>query len=261
MGLTTIDDCGLDAGTATFIEQLQQNGKLRMRLYVMLSDNPANFSFLEKRGKIKTDRLNIRSIKVYADGALGSRGACLLHPYADKPGWSGFLLSPPPHFDSVAAYIARQGWQMCTHAIGDSGNRTILNIYCQVPAGQNDLRWRIEHAQVVNPADFSRFGANNIIPSVQPTHATSDMYWAGDRLGPERVKRRLCLSPTTRTKRVAGTGHRFPGGRHLPFQNLLRLRRTQRREGLARSGLSNRKRADPRTNPSWYDHLGSTFQF
>lgn len=188
MGLTTIDDCGLDAGTATFIEQLQQNGKLRMRLYVMLSDNPANFSFLEKRGKIKTDRLNIRSIKVYADGALGSRGACLLHPYADKPGWSGFLLSPPPHFDSVAAYIARQGWQMCTHAIGDSGNRAILNIYARYLQGKNDLRWRIEHAQVVNPADFSLFGANNIIPSVQPTHATSDMYWAGDRLGPERVK-------------------------------------------------------------------------
>lgn len=159
-----------------------------MRLYVMLSDDKDNFAYLEKTGIIKTDRLNVRSIKVYADGALGSRGACLLHPYTDKPDWTGFLLSSPAHFDSVAAYISKKGWQMCTHAIGDSGNRTMLTIYSHYLKGKNDLRWRIEHAQVVNQNDFNLFGANSIIPSVQPTHATSDMYWAGDRLGAERVK-------------------------------------------------------------------------
>jgi predicted amidohydrolase YtcJ len=188
VGLTTIDDCGLGYESVERIKAMQANGSLKMRLYVMLSDNKDNYNYLEKTGIIKTDRLNVRSIKVYADGALGSRGACLLQPYADKPGWSGFLLSSQAHFDSVANYISQKGWQMCTHAIGDSGNRTILNIYAKYLKGKNDLRWRIEHSQVVNQNDFDLFGANSIVPSVQPTHATSDMYWAGDRLGPERVK-------------------------------------------------------------------------
>jgi predicted amidohydrolase YtcJ len=188
VGLTTIDDCGLSYEAVEGIKKLQANGDLKMRLYVMLSDEKKNYDFLEKNGVIKTDRLNVRSIKVYADGALGSRGACLLQPYTDKPNWSGFLLSSQAHFDSVANYISQKGWQMCTHAIGDSGNRTMLNIYAKYLKGNNDLRWRIEHAQVVNQNDFNLFGANSIIPSVQPTHATSDMYWAGDRVGTERVK-------------------------------------------------------------------------
>ena len=188
MGLTTIDDCGLSFSDVERIKGMQAKGDLKMRLYVMLSDNKKNFDYLEKNGIIKTDRLNVRSIKVYADGALGSRGACLLRPYSDKPGWSGFLLSSQAHFDSVANYISQKGWQMCTHAIGDSGNRAILKIYAKYLHGKNDLRWRIEHAQVVNQNDFNLFGENSIIPSVQPTHATSDMYWAGDRLGTERVK-------------------------------------------------------------------------
>ncbi len=188
VGLTTIDDCGLSFNTVDMIRQFQSNGDLKMRLYIMLSDEKANYDYLEKNGIIKNDRLNVRSIKVYADGALGSRGACLLQPYFDKPGWSGFLLSSPAHFDSVANFISQKGWQMCTHAIGDSGNRIMLNIYAKYLKGKNDLRWRIEHAQVVNQNDFHLFGDYNIIPSVQPTHATSDMKWAGDRLGPERVK-------------------------------------------------------------------------
>ena len=188
VGLTTIDDCGLGFDAVERIKRMQTTGDLKMRLYVMLSDNKRNYDYLEKNGVIKTERLNVRSIKVYADGALGSRGACLLQPNSDKPGWSGFLLSSPAHFDSVANYISQKGWQMCTHAIGDSGNRTILNIYAKYLKGKNDLRWRIEHAQVVNQNDFNLFGENSIIPSVQPTHATSDMYWAGDRLGTERVK-------------------------------------------------------------------------
>ena len=188
VGLTTIDDCGLSFRSVDKIRKLQTNGDLKMRLYVMLSDAKENYDYLEKSGPIKTDRLNVRSIKVYADGALGSRGACMLQPYNDKPNWSGFLLSTPAHFDSIANYISQKGWQMCTHAIGDSGNRTILTIYAKYLKGKNDLRWRIEHAQVVNENDFNLFGANSIIPSVQPTHATSDMYWAGDRVGSEREK-------------------------------------------------------------------------
>jgi predicted amidohydrolase YtcJ len=188
VGLTTVDDCGLDSQAVLFIDSLQKSGTLKMRMYVMLSDAKRNYDFAFLKGKIKTDRLHVCAFKVYADGALGSRGACLLQPYSDKPGWSGFLLSTQQHFDSVAKIIYDHGWQMCTHAIGDSGNRTMLRIYGKYLNGKNDLRWRIEHAQVINENDFKMFGAYNIIPSVQPTHATSDMYWAGDRLGPVRVK-------------------------------------------------------------------------
>jgi predicted amidohydrolase YtcJ len=192
VGLTTLDDCGDDYNlgyrAVEYIRQYHEGGDLKMRLYLMLPDFKENYEYLEKNGIIKTDRLNVRGFKVYGDGALGSRGACLLEPYADKPGHYGFLLSNPEHFDSVANRIYNKGFQMCTHAIGDSGNRTMLNIYAKYLKGKNDLRWRLEHSQVVNKNDFSLFGANSIIPSVQPTHATSDMYWAGDRVGPDRVK-------------------------------------------------------------------------
>ncbi|RZL50514.1 MAG: amidohydrolase [Pedobacter sp.] len=187
-GLTTIDDCGLDYEAVQFIEKLQADKSLKMRLYVMLSDNEKNFDYLFKRGAIKTDRLNVRAFKVYADGALGSRGACLMHPYSDMPTKSGFLLSDLKHFEEVAKKINEHNFQMCTHAIGDSANRSILKIYNQVLAGKNDKRWRIEHAQVVAQSDFNLFGKASVVPSVQPTHATSDMYWAADRLGAERVK-------------------------------------------------------------------------
>jgi predicted amidohydrolase YtcJ len=187
-GLTTIDDCGLNYHVMLFIDSLQKSNQLKMKMYIMLSDAKENYDYLFSKGKIKTERLNVRAFKVFADGALGSRGACLLQPYDDKPGWSGFLLSSQQHFDSVANIIASHGFQMCTHAIGDSGNRVMLKIYAKYLKGKNDLRWRIEHAQVINKDDFHFFGDNNIIPSVQPTHATSDMYWAGDRIGKERLK-------------------------------------------------------------------------
>lgn len=187
-GLTTVDECGLSYQAVTLIEDLQKSELLKMRIYVMLSDNPGNYEQLFKRGKIKTDRLNVRAFKVYADGALGSRGACLLAPYNDKPGTSGFLLNTKEHYDEVAAKISKHGFQMCTHAIGDSANRLILKIYAKYLHGKNDKRWRIEHAQIVKKNDFAMFGKYSVVPSVQPTHATSDMYWAADRLGKERVK-------------------------------------------------------------------------
>lgn len=188
VGLTTVTDCGLDHQYVPLIDSLQKKGQLKMRMYVMLSDNPSNYNYLFKNGAFKTDRLNVRSFKVFTDGALGSRGACLLKPYSDKPGYSGFLLSDKSHFMKVAEQIYSKGFQMCTHAIGDSANREILNVYAKVLKGKNDKRWRIEHAQVVSPQDFELFGKYNVIPSVQSTHATSDMYWADERLGAERLK-------------------------------------------------------------------------
>lgn len=218
VGLTTVDDCGLDYEEVEFIDKLQKKGELKMRVYAMLSDERKNYDYLFARGKIKTDRLNVRSFKVYADGALGSRGACLLEPYTDRPDWKGFLLSDPKHFDSVAGVLINKDLQMCTHAIGDSGNRTILNIYAKYLTGKNDRRWRIEHAQVINQHDFNLFGQYNIIPSVQPTHATSDMYWAADRLGPQRVKGAYAFNDLLKQNGWIPLGTDFPVEDISPFK-------------------------------------------
>ncbi|TBO39528.1 amidohydrolase [Pedobacter kyonggii] len=213
-GLTTIDDCGLSYLAVEFIEKLQKENKLKMRLYVMLSDEPDNYKYLFSRGPIKTERLNVRAFKVYADGALGSRGACLLHPYSDMPDKTGFLLSDQKHFEEVAKKIAANHFQMCTHAIGDSANRVILNIYNKILKGKNDQRWRIEHAQVVNANDFGLFGSASIVPSVQPTHATSDMYWARQRLGAERLKSAYAY------KQLLKQNGWIPLGTDFPVENI-----------------------------------------
>jgi predicted amidohydrolase YtcJ len=188
VGLTTVDDCGLPYTMVSTIASLQHKGDRKMRMYLMLADKEENYEYLFKRGAYKTPSLNVRAFKVYADGALGSRGACLLKPYSDKPGWNGFLLSSKAHFEEVAKKIAANGFQMCTHAIGDSANRVILKVYADALKGKNDKRWRIEHSQIVSPQDVKYFGEYSIIPSVQPTHATSDMAWAISRLGRERLK-------------------------------------------------------------------------
>jgi predicted amidohydrolase YtcJ len=218
VGLTTIDDCGLDKEQVLALRKLQDEGAIKMRVFAMLSDSKKNYDFAFSNGKIKTPRLNVSSFKVYADGALGSRGACLLEPYADKPDWSGFLLSSQQHFDSVASVLYKNNWQMCTHAIGDSGNRTILNIYAKYLKTKNDRRWRIEHAQVVNKNDFALFGKYSIIPSVQPTHATSDMYWAEKRLGSERVKGAYAFKQLMQENKWIPLGTDFPVEDISPFK-------------------------------------------
>lgn len=220
-GLTTLTDCGLDYTVAEAIDTLQQQGKLAMHLYIMLSDAKRNYDRFLKRGPYKTSKLYIHGFKVYADGALGSRGACLLQPYSDKPGWGGFLLSSQQHFDSVAKMLSATDFQMCTHAIGDSGNRVILNIYNKYLNGKNDKRWRIEHAQIINQADFDLFGKSSIIPSVQPTHATSDMYWAGDRLGSERLKGGYAYKQLLKQNGWLPLGTDFPVEDISPFRTFL----------------------------------------
>ncbi|MCG7855396.1 amidohydrolase [Flavihumibacter sp.] len=218
MGLTTVDDCGLDFEEVRVIDSLHKEGSLKMRVFAMLSDSKKNYEAIFKNGKIKTPYLNVSSFKVYADGALGSRGACLLQPYSDRAGHTGFLLSKPEHFDSVAALLYKKDFQMCTHAIGDSGNRTILNTYAKYLKGSNDRRWRIEHAQVVHPDDFALFGKYNIIPSVQPTHATSDMYWAGERLGKEREKGAYAFNDLLNQNGWIPLGTDFPVEDISPFK-------------------------------------------
>jgi predicted amidohydrolase YtcJ len=220
-GLTTITDCGLNYDDVDAIDTLQQIGKLSMRIFAMLSDNDANLNKYLKRGPYKTDKLFVNGFKVYADGALGSRGACLIQPYTDKPGWSGFLLRNKSHYDSLAKVLAATNFQMCTHAIGDSANREILNVYNKYLKGKNDRRWRIEHAQIVNVNDFKLFGAASIVPSVQPTHATSDMYWAAERLGTERLKGGYAYKQLLQQNGWIALGTDFPVEDISPFKTFL----------------------------------------
>lgn len=220
-GLTTVTDCGLDISDINFIDTLQREGKIDMRLFAMLSDNPENLTAYLKRGPYKTDKLFVNGFKVYADGALGSRGACLLHNYEDRKDWTGFLLDNISHYDSLASVLAATNFQMCTHAIGDSANRQILNIYNKYLQKGNDKRWRIEHAQVVNPSDFNLFGAATVVPSVQPTHATSDMYWAAERLGNERMKGAYAYKQLMDQNGWIPLGTDFPVEDISPFKTFL----------------------------------------
>jgi len=237
-GLTTITDCGLSPSDIDYIDALQKSNDLKMRLYVMLSDKPASYaSKYFTGGGYVTDRLSVKGVKVYGDGALGSRGACLLHPYSDKPDWSGFLLSSPAHFDSIAAKLINTDFQMCTHAIGDSANRTILNVYAKYLKGKNDKRWRIEHAQIVHPADFHLFGDNSIVPSVQPTHGTSDMYWAGDRLGAERLKGGYAYKQLLEQNNWLPLGTDFPVEEINPFKTFLAAVARQDSKGFPADGF------------------------
>lgn len=210
VGLTTIDDAGLDRDEIELIQKLQDQGELKMRIYGMISDNKNNLEHYFKEGPIKTDRLNIRSVKVYADGALGSRGAALLAPYEDAKDQWGFLLSSFDHFDSLAAYCFDNGFQMNTHCIGDSANRYIADLYGKYLSGSNDKRWRIEHAQVLNEHDFTKYGKYSIIPSVQPTHATSDMYWAEDRIGAHRLHGAYAYQDLLKQNGLLALGTDFP---------------------------------------------------
>ncbi|MCQ4034406.1 amidohydrolase [Kaistella montana] len=187
-GLTSLHDCGISTHIFSLLEKAQDQNVLKMKIFALLEDNPSTYDDWIKKGRFTKGNITFGGYKVYSDGALGSRGACLIHDYSDKKGWKGFLLSDQNHFETLAKKLKNSDLQMCTHAIGDSANRTILNIYGEVLGIKNDRRWRIEHAQIVDKSDFDLFGKYSIIPSVQPTHATSDMYWAEERLGKDRLK-------------------------------------------------------------------------
>jgi hypothetical protein len=191
-GLTSVHDAGVDLATVELYEELLAEDALTVRVYVMLRDR----AFLDAGPSLRpriglgAGRLTVRAIKVVADGALGSRGALLLEPYSDEPGTRGLATVAPEHLARVVERALVQGFQVNTHAIGDAANRLVLDTYERAfgPAGGAARRFRIEHAQVVAPDDVARFKALGVVPSMQPTHCTSDMYWATDRLGPQRAR-------------------------------------------------------------------------
>lgn len=188
-GLTEIHDAGIDGSTITAVQELIDEKRFPIRVYAMLADNAPMLAtwFAQKPLVGYGDRLTIRSVKLYADGALGSRGAALLAPYSDDPGNSGLMIATPEHIEDVAKRAKAAGFQVNAHAIGDRGVRNVIDAYARAGVAPED-RYRVEHLQVISPPDVPRLVKHGIIASMQPTHATSDMYWAEARVGPERVK-------------------------------------------------------------------------
>ncbi|MBM71516.1 MAG: amidohydrolase [Crocinitomicaceae bacterium] len=188
-GLTSVTDAGLDVSDIKLISDLHSSGDLQIRVIAMASGTLPNLDSAFAKGPWRTDRLIAESIKFYMDGALGSRGAALLAPYSDRPYFSGYLIQDSTSYRNALSTAYDLGFQVCTHGIGDKAVRHILNEYNAVLGGINDKRWRIEHSQVVTTDDLPLYASASIIPSIQPTHATSDMYWAGERLGKGRIRR------------------------------------------------------------------------
>ncbi len=234
VGLTGITECGLSKKRTDWLDSLQKVKKLKIKLTVMLSDEPAEYL---PNSIYKTDRLHIAGFKIMGDGALGSRGACLLHPYTDQPNWRGFLLGEKSYYEDVLTRIYNSPFQACTHAIGDSANRLVLDISGSLLQKDNDRRWRIEHAQVVAPEDFKKFGDYNIIPSVQSTHATSDMYWAEQRLGVERLKGAYAFNDLLQQNGWLVLGTDFPVEDISPFKTFYAAVVRKDEEGFPAGGF------------------------
>ena len=218
-GLTGVHDAGEPQEVLDIFEELGKSGSLDSRIYAMISDDSAAIARAVARGPQSAmygGALWIRSIKLYADGAMGSRGAALLEPYSDDPGNTGLLISTQAHLQAVATQALRAGFQVCTHAIGDRGNRVALDAYqaalAAVPVA--DHRFRIEHAQNLHYADIPRFAELGVIPSMQPSHQSSDMYWVGTRLG---VSRMVEAYPW---RSLLNTGVVIPGGSDFPVEHV-----------------------------------------
>ncbi len=213
LGLTTINDAGnsigIDRELIELIDELQREGELKIRVYAMVGNSPKNLDYFLSKGIIKTDRLNVRSIKVYADGALGSRGAAMRQEYSDQPGQFGAMITNESELGILAERIAAAGYQMNTHAIGDSANISVLRVYRETLKNIADPRWKVEHAQIITTSDFEYF-SEKILPSVQPTHATSDMYWAEDRVGPDRIKGAYSYKTLLQRSGIIALGTDFP---------------------------------------------------
>ena len=197
VGLTSVHDAGITAGEDRLYRDYADHGKLTARIYAMIGGTGPDFDQLAKNGPLPSygkDMYALAAVKLYADGALGSRGAALLAPYSDDPHSHGLLFHTNKEIDAMITKAIKKGYQVNVHAIGDAGNKQILDTFAkEIPAnkalkGGSDARHRIEHAQVVTPGDIPRFKSIGIIPSMQPTHATSDKNMAETRIGAERMK-------------------------------------------------------------------------
>jgi predicted amidohydrolase YtcJ len=244
VGLTGVHDMGADLDLIGIYQELERKGELPFRIAAAVDGPGAAMDSMLARGPIIGEahaRLTVRAVKLYADGALGSRGAALVEPYADDPGNRGITMQTADGLRALVAAAVRAGFQVCTHAIGDRANAMVLDAYERVEqdaGGKTDLRLRIEHAQVIAPMDIPRFAKLGIIPSMQPTHCTSDMYWAVERLGPVRARGAYAWRSLLDAGSIIPCGSDFPVERPSPLP------------GFA-SAVS-RQDADGRPEGGWY---------
>jgi predicted amidohydrolase YtcJ len=221
-GLVGVHDAGEPREVIDLFEDMARAGEFGLRGYIMISDDSATIAHYFARGPqsaLYDGHIWIRTIKLYADGALGSRGAALLDPYSDDPKNSGLLLSPPEHIKDIASRALEHGFQVATHAIGDRGNRIVLDAYEAALAGQptTDHRFRIEHAQILNFADIPRFAKLGVIPAMQAVHQSSDMTWAPNRIGYARSLGAYAWRSLLNTGAIIPNGSDFPVERVNPL--------------------------------------------
>ncbi len=214
-GLTGVHDAGVSRSQVALYEEMAKEGRFSLRSYIMVQPDDSSLATFFARGPqsaLHDGRLWIRAIKAYADGALGSRGAALLEPYSDDPKTTGLIRIQPERLQHVATEALKHGFQLNTHAIGDRGNRMVLDAYeaalKTVPSG--DHRFRIEHAQIIHSEDIPRFAQLGVIPAMQSSHQTSDMYWAGNRLGQNRLLGSYAWRSLLNTGVVIPNGSDFP---------------------------------------------------
>lgn len=218
-GLTSVHDAGVDAAVIDVYEEIARAGQYTLRNYVMIRPDDSTLARYFRRGPqsgLYDGKLWIRSIKISADGALGSRGAALLDPYSDEPSRTGLVLTPQSRIKDVGVRALRSGFQLNVHAIGDRGNRIVLDAFeaalKEVPAA--DHRFRVEHAQILHHEDIPRFAQLDVIPSMQSTHQTSDMYWASNRLGYARTLGGYAW------RSLLNTGVIIPNGTDFPVEDV-----------------------------------------
>lgn len=240
-GLTSVHDAGVDSATWEQYKDFSDQGKLSTRIYAMIAGAGDTFDKLSGNGPIDSyndDQLVLRSVKLYADGALGSRGAAMIEPYSDDPGNEGLLFSTEEEMTDMVLKTSSQGYQTNIHAIGDRANRVALNAFENVEdsLGNPGLRHRIEHAQIVSPEDIPRFKELNIIASMQPTHATSDMNMAEDRVGPDRIQGGYAWRTFLEQGTVVASGSDFPVENVNPFFGLYSAITRQDHDGNPEDG-------------------------
>lgn len=187
LGLTGVHDAGISLQERDAYRELIKENALPVRVYAMIGGTGELWQEYAKSGPETGSHLTVRSVKLYADGALGSRGAALWQPYSDDKSIHGLMVTTKETLEDQIKEVAAKNFQVCTHAIGDKANSIVLNAFAQVLKGKNDRRFRVEHSQVVALPDFKLFQDYNIVASMQATHATSDMRWAEKRLGPDRI--------------------------------------------------------------------------
>ncbi|MFT3776594.1 MAG: amidohydrolase [Minicystis sp.] len=224
LGLTGVHEMGIDDETVAVYRTLAREGKLPLRVYAYLAGTGRVDSLPARKPDKDADgtaMFVLRGVKLFADGALGSRGAALLAPYDDDPGNTGLVITPPEELARAAKIAAQSGFQLAVHAIGDRANRSVLDAFAAAGAGPGkDLRFRVEHAQIVAPEDIPRFAALGAVASMQPTHATSDMPWAEARVGPKRIRGAYAWRSILATGAHVAFGSDFPVEETSPMLGL-----------------------------------------